>query len=207
MALDRADSSFSAKEVSRGMAAPTRGDVVRIKRVIRYLKGSPRVGNTFRWQSPVDLLTVYSDSDWAGCAKIRKSSSGGMVLRGGHVLAHWASTQATVALSSAEAELSALVKAISESLGIMNVIKAMRKPMQYHIMTDSSAAKVIVHRLGAGKIKHLEARQLWAQEVVGAKKLKVKKVPREVNISDSLTHNWSSVDAATHFAKAGLLWR
>jgi len=82
MALDRADLAFSEKEVSRGMANPTQGDVVRLKRVIRYLMGSPRVVNIFRWQQPESALTVYSDSDWAGCAKTRKSSSGGMILRG-----------------------------------------------------------------------------------------------------------------------------
>ena len=74
MAQDRADLSFSAKEVSRGMANPTQGDLVRIKRVVRYLLGSPRVINLFRWQDPISALTVYSDSDWAGCAKTRKSS-------------------------------------------------------------------------------------------------------------------------------------
>ena len=42
MALDRADLAFSAKEASRGMASPTKGNVVRLKRIIRYLKGSPR---------------------------------------------------------------------------------------------------------------------------------------------------------------------
>ena len=207
MAQDRADLSFSAKEVSRGMANPTQGDLVRLKRVIRYLLGSPRVINTFRWQDPVTALTVYSDSDWAGYAKTRKSSSGGMILRGGHLIAHWASTQATIALSSAEAELNALVKAISESLGIMNMLKEMGKVHTCSVFTDSSAANGIVHRLGAGKIKHLEARQLWVQNVVGEKQLLVKKVPREFNLSDALTHNWSFVDASKHFSKAGLVWK
>jgi len=207
MALDRADLSFSAKEVSRGMANPTHGDVVRIKRVIRYLVGAKRVINTFNWQDPVASLTVYSDSDWAGCAKTRKSSSGGMILRGRHLIAHWASTQATVALSSAEAELNALVKAISESLGILNMLKEMGKTFKCQVYTDSSAANGIVHRLGAGKVKHLEARQLWIQEIVGSKRIAVKKVPREFNMSDALTHNWSVTDASRHFAEAGLVWR
>jgi hypothetical protein len=207
MALDRADLAFSAKEVSRGMANPSQGDVVRLKRVIRYLMGSPRVVNIFRWQQPESALTVYSDSDWAGCAKTRKSSSGGMILRGGHLIAHWASTQATVALSSAEAELSALVKAISESLGIMNMLKDMGKSYSCSVFTDSSAANGIVHRLGAGKIKHLEARQLWVQNVVADKEVLVKKIPRDYNLSDALTHNWNVVDGAKHFSKAGLVWK
>jgi len=151
MALDRADLSYASKECSRGMANPTVGDVIRLKRVIRYLKGAPRIVNMFKWQPVYSKLVTYSDSDWAGCVKTRRSTSGGMVLRGSHLLAHWSSTQSTVALSSAEAELNALIKGASESLGLLNMLKAMGKDFQCQIFTDSSAAKGIIHRLGCGK--------------------------------------------------------
>ena len=123
------------------------------------------------------------------------------------MISHWSSTQATVALSSAEAELNALVKAASETLGIRNMLLEMGKEFEGRILTDSSAAKGIVSRVGCGKVKHLEARQLWVQEVVKQKRLQVRKVPREINISDALTHHWSSVDGSRHFSKAGLLWK
>jgi hypothetical protein len=207
MALDRADLSYAAKECSRGMAKPTRGDVIRLKRVLRYLKGAPRIANLFIWQSPVSKLITFSDSDWAGCVKTRRSTSGGMVMRGSHLLAHWSSTQATVALSSAEAELNALIKAASETLGIVNMLKAMGKEFERRVLTDSSAANGIVHRLGCGKVKHLEARQLWIQETVRMKAMEVKKVGRTFNLSDALTHHWNCVDGVRHFSQAGLLWR
>jgi len=207
MALDRADLSYASKECSRGMANPTVGDVIRLKRVIRYLKGAPRIVNMFKWQPVYSKLVTYSDSDWAGCVKTRRSTSGGMVLRGSHLLAHWSSTQSTVALSSAEAELNALIKGASESLGLLNMLKAMGKDFQCQIFTDSSAAKGIIHRLGCGKVKHLEARQLWLQEVVRRKTLQVTKIGRDDNCSDAMTHHWSSVDGYRHFGVAGLEWR
>ena len=74
-------------------------------------------------------------------------------------------------------------------------------------MTDSSAAKGIVNRVGCGKVKHLEARQLWIQDAVRRKVIEVKKVGREINISDALTHHWTSVDGIRHFTQAGLSWR
>ncbi len=40
VALERVDVQYAAKECSRGMCKPTRGDVVRIKRVVRYLKST-----------------------------------------------------------------------------------------------------------------------------------------------------------------------
>ena len=40
LSLDRPDIQFSAKEVSRGMARPTEGDLLRLKRLVRYLKNT-----------------------------------------------------------------------------------------------------------------------------------------------------------------------
>jgi len=128
-------------------------------------------------------------------------------MRGGHLLSHWSSTQATIALSSAEAELNALVKAISETLGVQNMMNEMQKDVKFKVLTDSSAANGIMHRLGAGKVKHLETRQLWVQQVVSTKEVIVQKVPRAENLSDALTHNWSCVDGQKHFARAGLVWK
>ena len=204
MALDRSDLAYASKEASRGMAKPTRGDVIRLKRILRYLKGSPRAVNAFRWQEPQSEISGWSDSDWAGCTRTRRSTSGGFLLIGKHAISHWSSTQTVVALSSAEAELNALVKSISESLGLRNLFKEMNRNMQIKVHTDSSACKGMVQREGCGKVKHLEARQLWVQEKIGDKSVDVQKIPREINCSDCLTHHWSAVDGAKHFAKVGL---
>ena len=56
------------------------------------------------------------------------------------------------------------------------------------VHTDSSAANGIVHRTGCGKVKHLEAKQLWVQEAVEVKEVKVSQVPREHNPSDALKY-------------------
>ena len=67
MSLDRADLSDATKESSRGMAKPTKGDVVRLKRTLRHLCGSPRVLNLFAWQKPQGRLKTFSNCDSAGC--------------------------------------------------------------------------------------------------------------------------------------------
>ena len=207
MALDRADLAYASKEAARGMSKPTVGDVIRLKRILRYLKGSPKVVNKFEWQNPPKKIVGLSDSDWAGCTKTRKSTSGGFLMLGKHMITHWSSTQSVVALSSAEAELNALVKIISEALGLKNVLKAMNVNLPIEVRTDSSACRGIVQREGCGKVKHLEARQLWVQEYVGNKTVVVTKIPREINCSDVLTHNWSYSDGHKHLACVGLEWR
>ena len=120
------------------------------------------------------------------------------------MICHWASTQATVALSSAEAELNALVKAGCETLFVMNILEAMGRERSGELMTDSSAAHGIAHREGAGKVKHLEARQLWVQELIASKTMKIHKIPRELNPADALTHHWLGHEGLKHHGKIGL---
>jgi len=204
LAQDRPDLSFAAKELSRSMAKPNEADTVRLKRTLRYLKGTPRMGIMYKWQLPDAPIKIFTDSDWAGCQKTRRSTSGGMAMKGGHLLTHWASTQTSVALSSGEAELNGAVKAGSEALGIMNLHDEMGLKVAAEILTDSSAANGIVHRVGCGKVKHLEARQLWIQEAVQSKKMKVTKVPRKLNPSDCLTHHYLAHEGSSHFSSVGL---
>ena len=207
MSQDRSDLSFAGKEISRGMAKPCAGDMRRFKRALRYLAGSRRVVNLFAWQSPCERIDVYTDSDWAGCSKTRRSTSGGFMMRGTHLLAHWSSQQSTVALSVAEAELNASVKGCCEGLGVVHMLKEMEKNYALFISIDSSAAKGILQRSGCGKVKHLEARQLWMQEAVARKRVKILKIPRAKNPSDAMTHYWTAADGIQHFHQVGLRWR
>ena len=204
MALDRPDLAFCAKELSRAMAKPTTHDGVRLKRAIRYIKGAPTRALEYVWQDKTNEIRTYSDSDWAGCVTTRKSSSGGVIMRGKHLICHWSSTQATIALSVAEAELNAIAKAASETIGVLNMLRETGDESNGKILTASSAAKGIAHRRGAGKVKHLEARQLWVQEVVANKVLELMKVPRAENPSDALTHHWLGVEGDKHFPALGL---
>ena len=75
LAQDRADIAYVVKEACRDMANPKANSWDKIKRVVRYLKGEPRVVYEYNWQNHEDM-SVYVDTDWAGCFKTRKSTSG-----------------------------------------------------------------------------------------------------------------------------------
>ena len=125
-------------------------------------------------------------------------------MHGAHVLSHWSSTQTVVALSSAEAELNAMVKMVSETLGVRNLLRCLHKEKSIIVETDSTAASAIVHREGCGKVKHLETRQLWVQQHVQDKDVIVKKIPRDRNCSDCVTHHWDASGCMKHLRKVGL---
>ena len=82
------------------------------------VKDRKRLIWNFEMQSDPCTLDVFTDSDWAGCRKSRKSTSGGCIMAGKHCLKAWSKTQAIVAKSSEEAELYAVVRGATESLGV-----------------------------------------------------------------------------------------
>ena len=99
LAADRPDCQFAAKEICRWMAKPTDSSWNALKRLCRYLVGLPRLVYLYKWQE-VSVADVYTDTDWAGCPRTRKSTSGGCVLLGSHTIKTWSSTQSSVSLSS-----------------------------------------------------------------------------------------------------------
>ena len=118
LCLDRPDIGFATKEAMRRLSCPTTEDETALKKIGRFLLGKQRLVSLFRYNCGGGEIVVESDSDHAGCTKTRKSTSGGVIRWGGYVLKWWSKTQATIALSSGEAELAALIRATSEGLGM-----------------------------------------------------------------------------------------
>ena len=163
LAQDRVDIQYACKECSRHMAKPCQGDWAALKRIGRYLKGAPRLVQHFRWQKMPEAVSVFTDSDWAGCKITCRSTSGGITRFGSHTLKTWSSTQATIALSSAEAELYALTKGAAQALGFITLMADMGVRVRATVHTDASAAIGIARRAGLGKLRHLNVRYLWLQ--------------------------------------------
>ena len=140
------------------MSKPEKEDGLRAKRLARYLKGSERVVVKFGFQQMPSEIVVWSDTDFAGCRRTRRSTSGGVVMLGGHCVKTYSLTQDTIALSSGESEFYGIVKAATQGLGIKGLMMDMGLDMDLRVNTDSSAAKSIASRRGCGKVRHLEVR-------------------------------------------------
>ena len=93
-----------------------------LKRIGRYLLGHRRLVYTYPWQS-ASGIDVYSDTDWSGCKRTRRSTSGGCVMIGRHAIRTCSSTQPSVTLSSGEAEFYGLVKAAGAGLGHQSIMR------------------------------------------------------------------------------------
>ena len=162
------------------------------------MKKYPTCESLLEWQDRPKSLTVSIDADWAGDRVTRKSTSGGTVRNGRHLLQHWSKLQATIALSSGEAELNAAVKGTSEVIGLKEMLEDLGIDVGIEIETDASVCKSILLRHGSGKIKHLSTKQLWVQGAIESYGIKVMKIPREKNPADLLTHSCTKADHESH---------
>ena len=132
----------------------------RLRKIGQYLIGSPRLVSKFVWQDMPTKVTSVTGSDWAGCVKTARSTSGGAICMGEHVLKAYCRQQKVVALSSAEAELYAMVAASAETLAMVAYAKDLGLSLECELFCDSSAALGIAQRAGIGKVCHLRTQGL-----------------------------------------------
>eukprot|EP00973_Karenia_brevis_P081866 11349902-Karenia_brevis.AAC.1 len=97
LALDRPEIQFAVKECAKSMSQPTMHDMAKLKRLGRFLKGHPRTTIQYKWQSGQDAVTIFTDANWAGDKISRKSTSGGVITVGQHLIKSWSKTQALIA--------------------------------------------------------------------------------------------------------------
>ena len=90
----------------------------------------------------------------AGCKRTRRSTSGGVIRNGDHLIKGYAAFQAMIALSSGEADYYGMVKAASTALGIKALLDDLGIIMGISRKPDATAAKGIATRQGLGKIRH-----------------------------------------------------
>ena len=168
------------------MSVPTSLAIAGLKRLGRYLEGSRRLVIKYPWQTSAKL-EGYSDTDWAGCGKTRKSTSGGCILFGSHLIKSWSSTQSNIALSSGEAELYGVVKATGMTLGHQAMFGDLGLKLPIRVWTDSTATMGICARQGLGKLRHISTQALWVQQRVRDGSVRLHKVLGTENPADLFT--------------------
>ena len=210
LAQDRPDLGVASSFCARSMANPRVGDEVRIKRCIRYLKGKPFLSIYYdqQDQDQSHTFTLYTDSDWATCKTTRRSTSGGVLLHGQHLVGHWCKVQGKIAPSSGEAELMSANVGLSSLAGVvqlhMELTGSTIPDYELHHKIDAAACRGMLLRRGAGAIKHLEVRDMWGQEIIRRLGVILKRIPRKENVSDMMASINAPKDFMEHLSNLGL---
>ena len=122
---------------------------------------------------------------------------------GNHLIKAWSRTQNHITLSSAEAELYAMVKCTAELLGIKSMMADWGRAKSGLLYADSTAALGIAKRKGAGKLRHININTLWVQEIQDREGVTYRKVLGTENPADLMTKYLGRDVLNGHMSKLG----
>ena len=183
---ERRDIQSTIRLLCTKLKSPTALEMRQLKRLLRYVKGTEDMSTVFemrdsndRREQLIKRLEVYTDSDCASDQVTRKSTSGAVIMAEGMRLHAHSRGQASVALSSCEAEVMAASEGIKEALLLQEVLIFVGLGhYEIEIKVNSSAAHAFFHRRGVGRMKHIDSRILWLQDLIAAGGVRVNKIPR-----------------------------
>nr|GEX76185.1 putative ribonuclease H-like domain-containing protein [Tanacetum cinerariifolium] len=100
---NESDSPINASSHTWHQVTPTTSNLEVVKKIFKYLKGQPKLGLWYPKESPL-VLKAYSNSDYAGANKDRKSTTSRCQFLGRRLISWQCKKQTIMATSSTEAE-------------------------------------------------------------------------------------------------------
>ncbi|KAI3728784.1 hypothetical protein L6452_17426 [Arctium lappa] len=172
-----------------------------VKRILRYLKGQPRLGLWYPHDSPFDLI-AYLDSDLGGANLDRKSTSGGCQFLGARLVSWQCKKQTTVSTSTTEAEYIAAASCCSQVLWIQNQmldygVTFLHTPI---FIDNSSAISIVNNPVKHSKTKHIEIRYHFIRDCNEKKLVQVVKVHTDNQFADLFTKAFDGIHSRTQFS-------
>ena len=125
---------------------------------------------------------------------------------GRHSIKGSSTLQSLVALSVGEAEYYAATKGAGFGLSMQALLKDWGFDLDLVLLSDSSVARSISSRLGAGRVKHMQTPFLWLQDAIQWKHLTIEAIPTKKNLSDMFTKVVSKMQMEMHLKSAGIVF-
>jgi len=127
-----------------------------------------------------------SDSDWA----VVKSTTGYVFFLAGAAVAYLSKKQASIALSSTEAEIIAASMAALEAVfmrGLLEDLHCTQSEPTELKMDNNGAIALAKNYISNSKTKHIKRRHLKIRELVEEMEVRPEFVPTDENVADILT--------------------
>ena len=185
----RPDIAPAVGVVTKFCASPTQGHLTAAKRILRYLKGTTYLGFSYK-KCAEGNLTGYSDADWAGDMDDRHSTSGNVFFLARGAVSCLSKKQATVALSTAQAEYVALSAATQEVIWLRRLLTNVRVPPGGPIVIhedNQGAIAMTKNPVGHARTKHIDIHYHFLREGVQNGVIILKYIATDEMIADMLT--------------------
>ena len=189
-------------QLSRFFEKPNTTHWQAAKHVLRYLKGTINLRLTFAKNSSMKLVG-NADADWSGDLDDRKSTTGYYFkFQGNGAAICWeVKKQATVALSSTEAEYQAMAAAVQEAIYLRALMKDFGYPMKeptYIGEDNQSCIKMCHNPVMHKRSKHIDTKLHFMRERVENGEVGIHYIPTEDMTADILTKSLPRIKVEKH---------
>lgn len=203
----RPDICAAVNFFSKFQSAPTDAHWSNLKRILRYLKGTANHGLVFQRQQASKPLEGYADADWGNDPDDRRSISGNVFQVFGGTVSWMTRKQATVALSSTEAEYVSLSNAMCEAIWLRNLILELGVKLQHPVplFEDNQSCICIAEEPRDHKrMKHVDIRYNFIREKLQEGLFKIHYIPTGQQVADLFTKGLARGPFETLRDKLGL---
>jgi hypothetical protein len=157
-----------------------------MKRILRYLQGTPDYSLLLRRSSSFDLV-VYTDADWADCPDTRHSTSGYAVFLGDNLVSWSAKRQTVVSRSSAEVEYRAIANGMAEATWLRQLLHELQTLLSRCTLVYCDNISVVylsTNPVQHQRTKHVEIDLHFVREKVAIGQVRVLHVPTTSQFTD-----------------------
>ena len=202
----RPDIAYAVSRVSQYSTNPNRSHWTAVKRIFRYLAGTLERGLCYGTQGSG---AGFTDADW-GAGEDRKSMGGFTFLLNGAAVSWNSKKQATVALSSTEAEYMALTQAVKESIWLQALLLdlgARKHLLEIHdIHIDNQGALALAHNPEYhARTKHIDIQYHFVRQHTENKTITLTYCPTGEMTADIFTKALPQPAFAKHSHGLGLI--
>ena len=190
----RPDIAFAVSNAARYCSSPTEFNLMRIKRILRYLNGTIDYGILYTNKCNFECVG-YSDSDWAGDVKDRKSTSGYCFIMNGGLISWKSCKQTCVSLSTAEAEYVALAACTQEAVWLIKLLKDLNLNINLPMLINEdnqSAIAIAKNPKDHPKTKHIAIKYHFVRDKIVTNEICLKYCATDAMIADIFTKGLSS---------------
>jgi len=194
----RPDIAFAVNKASRNSEEPTVSDWKKVIHILQYLNTTKNY--KIKYDGKGEILG-YTDADFAGDIKDRKSTSGHIILFGNSPICWYSKKQSIVASSTCEAEYISTSECIKKVLSIRNILEELiRFNGSIKIFTDNLASKINIENGNVNsKSKHIQIKFHIDRDYIEKKFVKLLYIDTNNMLADILTKN-SNGNKITNFA-------
>ena len=194
MVCTRPDIAFAVNFLARANAAPEQRHMNSVINVVRYLKGTRRLGIMYpriqEWDEEKLDLVAYVDAAFADCLTSRKSTGGYLTCLNGAPLTWQSSRQTVVTTSSTEAEYVAAAEGTKEVIWLRKMFEDMGCVIQGPTVMfedNNSCIAQTENPLHHKRTKHIDVSYHFTRQMVEEDLVVLEKVGTEDQVADMLT--------------------